>query len=132
MRSLVSPLLTHWRTWFLRISGVELAPPCYVLGGTCIRHVFARGRHGAIRIGPRAMISQGVVIESWGGGVRVGRDVWLGAGAKVLGGVTIGDGCVVGAGAVITKDLPAGAIAVGVHAAIRGFREENTCRTLNV
>jgi acetyltransferase-like isoleucine patch superfamily enzyme len=54
---------------------------------------------------------------------RIGRDVWLGAGATILGGVTLGDGCVVGAGAVVTKDLPAGAIAFGVPAEIKGWRE---------
>jgi acetyltransferase-like isoleucine patch superfamily enzyme len=54
---------------------------------------------------------------------RIGRDVWLGAGVKVLGGVTIGDGCVVGAGAVVTSDLPAYSIAVGVPARVTGHRE---------
>jgi acetyltransferase-like isoleucine patch superfamily enzyme len=53
---------------------------------------------------------------------RIGRDVWLGVGVKVLGGVTIGDGCVVGAGAVVTRDLPAYSIAMGVPARITGER----------
>jgi acetyltransferase-like isoleucine patch superfamily enzyme len=56
--------------------------------------------------------------------VRIGSDVWLGAGVKVLGGVTIGDGCVVGAGAVVTKDLPPGSRAVGVPARVVGRRED--------
>jgi acetyltransferase-like isoleucine patch superfamily enzyme len=54
---------------------------------------------------------------------RIGRDVWLGAGATVLGGVTIGDGCVVGAGAVITSDLPPFSIAVGVPARVVRMRK---------
>jgi acetyltransferase-like isoleucine patch superfamily enzyme len=53
---------------------------------------------------------------------KIGRDCWLGAGTKVLGGVQIGDGCIVGAGAVVTKDLPAYSIAVGVPAHVVGYR----------
>lgn len=50
--------------------------------------------------------------------VTIGEDVWLGAGATVLGGVTVGDGCVVGAGAVVTKDLPPYSVAVGTPAKV--------------
>lgn len=53
---------------------------------------------------------------------RIGRDVWLGAGVTVLGGATLGDGCVVGAGSVVTGNIPAGAIAVGVPARVIGNR----------
>ena len=51
--------------------------------------------------------------------VRIGKKCWLGAGVIVLPGVTIGDNTVVGAGSVVTKDLPAGVVAVG-----------NPCRVL--
>lgn len=54
--------------------------------------------------------------------VVVGDDVWLGARVVVLPGVTIGDGAVVGAGSVVTKDVPAGAIAVGTPARVVGER----------
>jgi phosphonate metabolism protein (transferase hexapeptide repeat family) len=45
--------------------------------------------------------------------VHIGHDVWIGHGAIVLPGRNIGNGAVVGAGAVVTKDIPAYAIAVG-------------------
>ena len=53
----------------------------------------------------------------------IGSDVWIGAGARILGGVEIGDGCVIGAGAVVTKSLPAYSVAVGVPATVIRTRE---------
>jgi acetyltransferase-like isoleucine patch superfamily enzyme len=54
--------------------------------------------------------------------VRIGDDVWLGAHAVVLPGVTIGDGAIVGAGAVVTADVAAGSIVAGVPARVIGQR----------
>lgn len=45
--------------------------------------------------------------------VRIGSNVWVGAGAVILPGVTIGDDTVIGAGSVVTRDLPAGVVAAG-------------------
>ena len=45
--------------------------------------------------------------------VTLGDNVWLGGGVIVLPGVTVGDDTVVGAGAVVSRDLPAGVLAVG-------------------
>ena len=50
--------------------------------------------------------------------IVVGDNVWLGGGAILCPGVTIGDDTVVGAGAVVTRDLPAGVIAVRTPARI--------------
>jgi serine acetyltransferase len=95
--------------------------------------------HGGVEIGDACLIamhcrivSSNHTVPPFGTDIRsqpdvllptkIGRDVWLGAGVTVLGGVTIGDGCVVGAGAVVTKDLPAGSIAVGIPAVVKGWR----------
>ena len=50
--------------------------------------------------------------------IVVGDNVWLGGGAILCPGVTIGDDTVVGAGAVVTRDLPAGVVAVGSPAKV--------------
>lgn len=51
--------------------------------------------------------------------VHIGNNVWIGAGAVVMPGVTIGDNSVIGAGSVVTRDIPANVVAVG-----------NPCRVL--
>lgn len=46
--------------------------------------------------------------------IIIGDDCWLGAGVKVLSGVTIGKGSIIGAGSVVNKDIPEYSIVVGV------------------
>lgn len=50
--------------------------------------------------------------------IHIGNHVWIGAKAAILKGVTIGDGAIVAAGAVVTKDVPQGALVGGVPAKI--------------
>lgn len=45
--------------------------------------------------------------------VRIGRNVWIGAGAILLPGITIGDDALIGAASVVTRDVAAGATAFG-------------------
>ena len=87
-----------------------------------------------VRIGANAFIAPGVCIACSGHSldprqrgagigtskpITIGADVWIGANCTICGGVTIGDGSVIGAGSVVTKDIPAGVVAVG-----------NPCRVL--
>lgn len=62
------------------------------------------------------------------GAPHICRGAYLGAGAKILGPVTIGAGARVGANAVVLRDVPSGATAVGVPARILG-REDADPRT---
>jgi acetyltransferase-like isoleucine patch superfamily enzyme len=57
-------------------------------------------------------------------GITIGDDVWIGANAVILDGVTIGRGAVIAAGAVVTKDIPDLAIAAGVPAKVVRRRGE--------
>jgi maltose O-acetyltransferase len=55
--------------------------------------------------------------------VTIGENVWIGAGAIILGGATVGDRAIVGAGSVVTRDVPADAVVVGNPARSRGVGE---------
>ncbi len=51
--------------------------------------------------------------------VRIGNNVWIGAGVIILPGVTVGDNSVIGAGSVVTRDIPANVVAYGVPCKVR-------------
>jgi acetyltransferase-like isoleucine patch superfamily enzyme len=55
-------------------------------------------------------------------GIRIGKDVWLGANAGITDGVHIGDGAVIAMGAVVTHDVPPGTLVGGVPARVIGER----------
>lgn len=62
--------------------------------------------------------------------IRVGSNVWIGAGVQVMPGVTIGDNVVIGGGSVVVKDIPSNCVAVGNPCKpIRAItqEDENTC-----
>jgi acetyltransferase-like isoleucine patch superfamily enzyme len=90
---------------------------------------------GSVEVGEQTLVSMHCTILSSNHGVpplgkliretadellptKIGRDVWIGANAVILGGVTIGEGAVVAAGAVVNRDVEAGAVVAGVPARI--------------
>lgn len=87
--------------------GVQIAPNC----------AFYPYDHG---VAPGELIKKQPLQTK--GGIIIDDDAWLGFGVIVLDGVRIGKGAVVGAGAVVTQDVPDGAIAVGVPARVVNMR----------
>jgi serine O-acetyltransferase len=85
--------------------------------GLYIQHGFATAI-AAESIGANCWVNQQVTIgkNSFGRAPRIEDDVVIATGAIVIGGITIGKAAHIGAGAVVTKDVPAGMVAVGVPA----------------
>lgn len=86
---------------------------------------------GGITLGDNVLVGHNVVIATLNHGlaandrgslypapVVIGKNVWVGAGAAILPGVTIGENAVIAAGAVVTKDVPANTIVAGVPAKV--------------
>src|SRR5581483_9875669 len=79
--------------------------------------------HGSAVIGDESILRQGVTLgnrylDKPFDAPRLGQRVNVGAGAKILGAVTIGDDAQIGANAVVLRDVPPGATAVGVPARV--------------
>ena len=118
-----STLHVHERAELCVGDGVSFSPGCTV----CV--------HERVEIGAGSTFGEGVSIHDEDhvhepfdvplsargfvtAPVIIGRNVWVGAKATILKGVTIGDDAVIGAGAVVTRDIPARAVAVGVPARV--------------
>lgn len=68
---------------------------------------------------PRDPVQRRQMLD-FGRPIRIGANVWIGGGALIMPGVTIGDDTIIGASSVVTRDVPAGSIAVGNPARLRG------------
>lgn len=90
-------------------NNVAIAAQCYIIDSD-------HGIQSGMLIAEQPMESRKIIIED---------DVLVSAGCKILKGVTLHEGCVIGAGAVVNKDIPSNAIAVGVPAKIIGYRKES-------
>ena len=107
---------SHLGRW---LTGIEIHP-----GATIGRRVFIDHGMGVVigetaEIGDDTTLYHGVTLggTSWNKGKRhptLGKNVVVGAGAKILGPIMIGDGARIGSNAVVVKDVPPGATVVGI------------------
>jgi serine O-acetyltransferase len=110
--------LSRWLT------GIEIHPGARIGDGVFIDHGMGVVIGETAEVGDGCTIYQGVTLGGTSltkGSKRhptLGRNVVVGAGAKVLGGFTVGDDAAIGSNAVVTKPVPAGATAVGIPARI--------------
>lgn len=104
------------------LTGISLPAQARIGKGLRIHHFGGIILHPDTELGDGCTLYQGVTLGDLGGSggaPRVGNDVMMGAGAKVLGSVRLGDGCRVGANAVVLASVPAGYVAVGVPARLQ-------------
>ena len=113
--------VSHISRWF---TGIEIHPAAKIGDRVFFDHAMGVVVGETAEIGDGCTIYQVVTLGGtslYKGQKRhptLGKDVVIGAGAKVLGGFTVGDGAKVGSNAVVTKPVPAGATAVGNPARI--------------
>ena len=113
--------ISHLSRWF---TGIEIHPGARIGHFVFIDHGMGIVIGETAEIGDGTTIYQGVTLggTSLSKGLKrhptLGRNVIVGAGAKILGGFTIGDGARIGSNAVVIKEVPAGATAVGNPARI--------------
>ncbi|MDR0919327.1 MAG: serine O-acetyltransferase [Oscillospiraceae bacterium] len=106
------------------VTGVEIHPGAKIGKGLFIDHGSGVVIGETAVIGDNCLIYQGSTLGGTGKDTssrrhpRLGNNVMVGAGSKVLGGISIGDNALIGAGAVVTDDVPEDYTAVGVKASL--------------
>lgn len=126
-----APLSVLYRSLYRKIRntyGIDLPYTVKLGRRVIVEHQGAIVIHGYCTIGDDSIIRQGVTLgnryldkplES----PQLGDRVNVGAGAKILGGISLGDDVNIGANAVVLSDIPAGQTAVGIPAKIIGSKK---------
>ena len=109
-------------------TGISLPAEASIGKGLRIHHFGGIIFHSHAVLGENCTVYHGVTIGDkggWGEPPRIGNNVLIGAGAKVLGDISIGDHVAIGANAVVLSSVPANSIAAGIPARVVG---PNRCK----
>lgn len=123
---LFSPFLTIAQKIIEILTGIQIPFSAKIGKGFYIGHFGNIIIGSKVVIGEYCNISQGVTVGQAGRGGKqlspvIGNRVYMGPGAKIFGGIKIEDNVAIGANAVVSRDLPENAVAVGVPAQIVSF-----------
>ncbi len=99
--------------------GVFIDPLTEVGGGLFLAHALNIVVNRRCRIGRNVNLSQGITLGisnrgSKAGTPEIGNEVYIGPGAVIFGDIRIGDQAAIGANSVVTKDIPARSVVVGI------------------
>jgi serine O-acetyltransferase len=98
--------------------GIQIPPNVFGPGLAIVHHQGIVVSANA-KVGKNCRVHAGVNIGEWRGKAPViGDNVYIGPGAKLIGGIQVGDRCVIGANAVVCKDVPSDVTVAGVPAKI--------------
>jgi serine O-acetyltransferase len=126
LRPALRLLCAVWRKIIELLTCCEFPNTAEIGRGLFIPHPYCIVIHCDAKIGADCNLGHGVTIGIGGRGAargvpRLGDRVFVGPGAKVFGPITIGNDVAIGANAVVTRDLPDRAVAVGVPARIISY-----------
>jgi serine O-acetyltransferase len=122
LRRPLSALYRGLNVFIRNVYGIELPHTARVGRRVIIEHQGGIVIHGSSTIGDGSILRQGVTLGNRHldrpfEAPQIGRNVNIGAGAKVIGDVVVGDGASIGANSVVLEDVRPGAVVVGVPAA---------------
>ncbi|MBI5742132.1 MAG: serine acetyltransferase [Nitrospirae bacterium] len=110
-------------------TGISIPVECRIGKGFRIHHFGGIIFHPSVEMGEGCSVYHEVTIGDRGGkggAARIGNNVLIGAGAKIIGEITIGDNCIIGANSVVRESVPDDCCVVGNPGVInrkRSYRE---------
>lgn len=127
IRQLLKIFCSIWQKLIEIVAGIELPTQCEIGKGLYMPHAGGIVLHPQVKMGNYCTISQDVTIGEGGRGEKkgtpkLGDRVYIAPGARIFGDITIGNDVAIGANAVVTKDLPDNAVAVGIPAKIISYK----------